>query len=128
MKAFWLPLLSLSFLLIGVLCSMGQSIRVESAYYGSRNGAGADVTQTVQRFADYGEPFRVNNDTLSTDPSPNDENTLVVVYRTVSGFPTLYLRVKYFTSGAVATPTIAPNTTSLVFDAAYQDCKGLCVD
>jgi hypothetical protein len=80
MKAFWLPLLSLSFLLIGVLCSMGQSIRVESAYYGSRNGAGADVTQTVQRFADYGEPFRVNNDTLSTDPSPNDGNTLVVVY------------------------------------------------
>jgi hypothetical protein len=41
MKGFWLPLLSLSFLLIGVLCSMGQSIRVESAYYGSRNGAGA---------------------------------------------------------------------------------------
>jgi hypothetical protein len=34
----------------------------------------------VQRFADYGEPFRVNNDTLSTDPSPNDGNTLVVVY------------------------------------------------
>ena len=59
---------------------MGQSIRVESANYGSRNGAGADVTQTVQRFADYGEPFRVNNDTLSTDPSPNDGNTLVVVY------------------------------------------------
>src|SRR5215470_11739826 len=80
MKVFWLPLLSLSFLLIGVLCSMGQSIRVESAYYASRNGAGADVTQTVQRFADYGEPFRVNNDTLSTDPSPNDGNTLVVVY------------------------------------------------
>jgi hypothetical protein len=59
---------------------MGQSIRVQSAYYGSRDGAGADVTQTVQRFADYGEPFRVNNDTLSTDPSPNHGKTLVVVY------------------------------------------------
>ena len=59
---------------------MGQSIRVESAYYGSRDGTSADVTQTVQRFADYGEPFRVNNDTLSTDPSPNHEKTLVVVY------------------------------------------------
>jgi hypothetical protein len=80
MKAFWSPLLPLSFLLIGVLCSMGQSIRVQSAYYGSRDGAGADVTQTVQRFADYGEPFRVNNDTLSTDPSPNHGKTLVVVY------------------------------------------------
>ena len=80
MKAFWSPLLALSFLLIGVLCSMGQSIRVESGYYGSRDGAGADVTQTVQRFADYGEPFRVNTDTLSTDPSPNHEKTLVVVY------------------------------------------------
>src|SRR5215469_11644630 len=74
------PLLELSLLLIGVLCSMGQSIRVQLAYYGSRDGAGADVTQTVQRFADYGEPFRVNNDTLSTDPSPNHEKTLVVVY------------------------------------------------
>jgi hypothetical protein len=52
MKAFWSPLLALSFLLIGVLCSMGQSIRVESAYYGSQDGVGADVTQTVQRFAD----------------------------------------------------------------------------
>ena len=80
MKAFWSPLLALSFLLIGVFCSIGQSIRVESAYYGSRDDAGADVTQTVQRFADYGEPFRVNNDTLSTDPSPNHEKTLVVVY------------------------------------------------
>ena len=80
MKASWSPLLALSLLLIGVLCSMGQSSRVQLAYYGSRDGAGADVTQTVQRFADYGEPFRVNNDTLSTDPSPNDGNTLVVVY------------------------------------------------
>jgi hypothetical protein len=60
---------------------MGQSIRVESAYYGSQDGAGTNVTRTVQRFADYGEPFRVNNDTLSTDPSPNDGNTFVVVYQ-----------------------------------------------
>ena len=59
---------------------MAQSIRVESAYYGSHDGAGADVTQAVQRFADYGEPFRVNNDTLSTDPSPNYGKTLVVIY------------------------------------------------
>ncbi|MBV8416147.1 MAG: hypothetical protein JO251_13135 [Verrucomicrobia bacterium] len=82
MKAFWSVLLALSCLLIGVLCSKGQSIRVQSAYYGSRDGAGADVTQTVQRFADYGEPFRVNNDMLSIDPSPNHQKTLVVVYYT----------------------------------------------
>ena len=36
--------------------------------------------------------------------------------------------VKYFTSTAVATATIAGNTTSLVLDAAYHDCKGLCVN
>jgi hypothetical protein len=59
---------------------MGQSIRVESAYYSSHDGAGADVTRAVQRFADHREPFRVNNDTLSVVPSPNNGKTLVVVY------------------------------------------------
>src|SRR5260370_10537227 len=59
---------------------MGQGIRVESAYYGSRDGVGADVTGRVQRFADYGEPFRVSNDTLRIDPSPNRPKTLGVVY------------------------------------------------
>ncbi len=59
---------------------MGQGIRVESAYYGSRSGPGVDVTGRVQRFADYGEPFRVSNDTLRIDPAPKRAKTLIVVY------------------------------------------------
>jgi hypothetical protein len=84
MKAFWIPSLVLFCLLLGAIDSMGQGIRVESAYYGSRDGVGVDVTERVQRFADYGEPFRVSNDTLRIDPSPNRPKTLIVVYN-VSG-------------------------------------------
>jgi hypothetical protein len=80
MKVYWSPSLALLFLNIGVFCSIGQGIRIESAYYGSPNGVGVDVTRRVQRFADYGEPFRVGNDTLRVDPSPNHPKALVVIY------------------------------------------------
>jgi hypothetical protein len=80
MKVFWIPSLVLLYLFFGAIDSMGQGIRVESAYYGSRDGVGADVTERVQRFADYGEPFRVGNDTLRIDPSPNRPKALRVVY------------------------------------------------
>jgi hypothetical protein len=80
MKANWSPIVILLFLNIGVFCSIAQGIRIESAYYGSPNGASVDVTHRVQRFADYGEPFRVGNDTLRIDPSPNHPKALVVIY------------------------------------------------
>lgn len=80
MKVFWTPSLVLLCLLFGAIDSMSQGIRVESAYYGSRDGVGLDVTRRVQRFADYGEPFRVSNDTLRIDPSPNRPKMLTVVY------------------------------------------------
>ncbi len=80
MKVSWSPFLVLVFLNIGVFCSIGQGIRVASAYYGVPNGAGVDVTRQVQQFADYGEPFRVGSDTLRVDSSPNYRKTLVVIY------------------------------------------------
>jgi hypothetical protein len=80
MKAYWSPSLVLLFFNIGVFCSVGQGIRIESAYYGPPNKTGVDVTRSVQQFADYGEPFRVGSDTLRTDPSPNHPKLLVVVY------------------------------------------------
>ncbi|MBV9643536.1 MAG: hypothetical protein JO334_08185 [Verrucomicrobia bacterium] len=80
MKASWTPSLVLLITNIGLFCSMGQGIRVESAYYGAPNRIGVDVTRRVQRFADYGEPFRVGNDTLRIDPSPNRPKALVVIY------------------------------------------------
>jgi hypothetical protein len=80
MKVPWSPFLILVFLNIGVFCSIGQGIRVASAYYGVPNGAGVDVTRQVQQFADYGEPFRVGRDTLRVEPSPNQRKILVVIY------------------------------------------------
>jgi hypothetical protein len=81
MKVYWSQsLLLLLFLNVGVFCSIAQGIRIESAYYGAPKAIGVDVTRRVQRFADYGEPFRVGNDTLRIDPSPNHAKTLVVVY------------------------------------------------
>jgi hypothetical protein len=80
MKAYWSPSLVLLFFNVGVFCSIGQSIRIESAYYGPPNKTGVDVTRRVQRFADYGEPFRVGGDTLRIDPSPNHPKSLVVIY------------------------------------------------
>lgn len=80
MKASWSSFLVLVFLNIGVFCSIGQGIRVTSAYYGPPNSVGVDVTRRVQQFADYGEPFRVGRDTLRIDPSPNHRKVLVVIY------------------------------------------------
>jgi hypothetical protein len=80
MKVSWSPSLVLIFLNIGVFCSIGQGIRIECAYYGLPNNASVDVTRRVQRFADYGEPFRVGNETLRIAPSPNHAKALVVVY------------------------------------------------
>jgi hypothetical protein len=72
--------LILLFLQVGVFYSIGQSIRVASAYYGTPNGVGADVTRRVQQFADYGEPFRVGKETLRVDPFATRRKTLVVIY------------------------------------------------
>ena len=80
MKVFRATSLVLICLLGGAINSIGQGIRVESAYYGSSDGGGVDVTSRVQRFADYGEPFRVSKETLRIDPSPNRPKTLTVVY------------------------------------------------
>ena len=77
---FWTSSLTLWCLLFGAIESMGQGIRVESAYYGSRGGGGVDVAARVQRFADYGEPFRVSNDNFGIEPSPGSPKVLTVVY------------------------------------------------
>jgi hypothetical protein len=80
MKPYWSLPLILVFLQVGLFCSIGQGIRITSAYYGSPNAAGVDVTRRVQQFADYGEPFRVGKETLRIDPSPNRRKSLVVIY------------------------------------------------
>jgi hypothetical protein len=79
MKAFGYTLSVMIILLAGVCASVAQRVKVESAYYGTRD-RGKDVRRQVQRFADYGEPFRVSNDTLRTDPAPNRRKILLVVY------------------------------------------------
>jgi hypothetical protein len=80
MKAFGSTFLVILILLAGISASQAQHIEVESAYYGTPYRS-RDVTTRVQRFADYGEPFRVSNDTFRMDPSPGQRKTLVVVYR-----------------------------------------------
>jgi hypothetical protein len=60
---------------------LAQPIYVESAYYGTRDRGGTDVTRQVQRFARRGEPFRVSNELFGFDPSPAHQKTLVVVYK-----------------------------------------------
>jgi hypothetical protein len=84
MKVSWSPVLVLLFFNIGITCSLGQRIEIESAYYGVPNRAGVDVTRRVQRFADFGEPFRVGKDTLKVDPDTDRSKVLVVNYE-VSG-------------------------------------------
>ncbi len=74
-----LPLI-LFFLQVGVFYSLGQGIRVASAYYGSPAGVSVNVTRRVQQFADYGEPFRVGKETLRVDLDPTRRKTLVVIY------------------------------------------------
>ena len=60
--------------------AIGQDIQVRSAYYGPSNRVGIDVTRRVQRFADYGEPFRVGSDTLQIDAEFDRPCVLVVNY------------------------------------------------
>src|SRR6266404_9936690 len=69
MKAFG-SIFSVTFILLACISSsLAQRIMVESAYYGAPD-RGRNVTADVQRFADYGEPFRVSNDTFRMDPAP----------------------------------------------------------
>jgi hypothetical protein len=111
MKVFLTTSLVLICLLGGAIHSIGQGIQVESAFYGSRDGVGVDVTSRVQRFADYGEPFRVGSETLRIDPSPNRPKTLTVVYyingrrisETVPEGEVFYFRSGKSSSGAKGT-------------------------
>jgi hypothetical protein len=79
MKVFGYTLAVIFVLLTAVSPSLAQSINVVSAYYGT-SARSRDVTGRVQRFADFGEPFRVSNDTFRMDPVPGQKKTLVVVY------------------------------------------------
>jgi hypothetical protein len=79
MKVFGYALAVAFILLATVSLSPAQSINVVSAYYGT-SARSRDVTGRVQRFADFGEPFRVSNDTFRMDPVPGQKKTLVVVY------------------------------------------------
>ena len=79
MKVFGYTLAAIFILLAAVSPSLAQSINVVSAYYGT-SARSRDVTGRVQRFADFGEPFRVSNDTFRMDPIPGQRKTLVVVY------------------------------------------------
>jgi hypothetical protein len=80
MKAFGYTFWVMFILLASISASLAQRISVESANYGTLDRS-KDVTRRVQRFADYGEPFRVSNDTFRMDPAPGRRKTLVVVYR-----------------------------------------------
>jgi hypothetical protein len=80
MKSFGYSLSVLLILLAGVSSSLAQQIIVESARYGTSERS-KNVARRVQRFADYGEPFRVSNDTFQLDPAPGQRKFLVVVYR-----------------------------------------------
>jgi hypothetical protein len=79
MKVFGYTLAVIFVLLAALSSSLAQRIKVESAYYGTP-ARSRDVTERVQRFADFGEPFRVSNDTFRMDPVPGQKKTLVVVY------------------------------------------------
>jgi hypothetical protein len=79
MKVFGYTLGVIFILLATVSPSLAQGINVMSAYYGT-SAHSRDVTRRVQRFADFGEPFRVSNDTFRMDPVPGQKKTLVVVY------------------------------------------------
>src|SRR6266446_7182760 len=79
MKAFG-SIFPVTFILLACISSsLAQRIMIESAYYGAPD-RGRNVTADVQRFADYGEPFRVSNDTFRMDPAPGQTKRLVVVY------------------------------------------------
>jgi hypothetical protein len=80
MRAYWPPILTLLVMNIGANFAIGQGIQVRSAYYGPSNRVGIDVARRVQRFADYGEPFRVGSDTLQIDAEFDRPCVLVVTY------------------------------------------------
>jgi hypothetical protein len=79
MKSFGCTLAVFFILLGGTASSLAQRIVVESAYYGTPDRS-RNVARRVQRFADYGEPFRVSNDTFRMDPAPGQRKALTVVY------------------------------------------------
>jgi hypothetical protein len=72
--------IALLLLSIGANSAFGQAIRVRSAYYGPSNRVGMNVRRQVQHFADYGEPFRVESDTLGSDSNSEQPCVLVVEY------------------------------------------------
>ena len=121
MKLFGYTVSVIFFLLAYSLDASAQRIKVESASYGTveRN---RDVTDQVQRFADFGEPFRVSNDTFRMDPAPGQKKTLSVVY-TVEGQRTSDRiqegDVFYFRSGKYADTGSGYNGILHVVDATY---------
>jgi hypothetical protein len=80
MKRFGYTLAVIIVLLANSSGALAQFIHVDSAYYGTSSYS-RNVRKRVQRFADFGEPFRVSNDTLRIDPVPGKRKMLVVVYR-----------------------------------------------
>jgi hypothetical protein len=131
MKTYWSPSLVLLFLNIGVFCSTGQGIRIESAYYGSPNAAGVDVTRRVQQFADYGEPFRVGNDTLKIDPSPNRAKALVVNYEMNGRRISDCVRegdVFYFRNGGESDSNLEDHGPAIRIVTALYGARGRYVD
>ena len=117
MKAYWSPSLVLLFFNIGVFCSVGQGIRIESAYYGPPNKTGVDVTRSVQQFADYGEPFRVGSDTLRIDPSPNHPKFSWWSTRsTARGSPTACERATY----SISETRRNPKATAVIAVRAFK--------
>ena len=111
MKVFGYALAVAFILLATVSLSPAQSINVVSAYYGT-SARSRDVTGRVQRFADFGEPFRVSNDTFRMDPVPGQKKTLVVSTTWGAGESrTASRREMYSISEVVATPMRAPVIT-----------------
>jgi hypothetical protein len=131
MRASWSLSLIWLFLHIGVFCSIGQSIRVASAYYGSPNGTGVDVTRRVQQFADYGEPFRVGNETLRIDPSPNRPKALVVIYEVNGHQISDSVRegdVFYFRNGSETGSNLEDHEPAIQIRRATYGARGHYVD
>ena len=131
MKASWSPFLVLLFLNIGVFCSIGQGIRIESAYYGLPNNVGVDVTRRVQQFADYGEPFRVGNETLRIDPSPNHAKALVVIYEVNGRRMSDCVQegdVFYFRNGAESQSNLEDHRPAIRIIRAVYGTRGRYVD
>jgi hypothetical protein len=131
MRAFWsLSLISI-LLHLGAFCSNGQSIRVASAYYGSPNATGVDVTRQVQQFADYGEPFRVGNETLRIDPTPNRRKVLLVNYEVNGQQISDCVRegdVFYFRNGAETRRNLEDRGPAIQIKRAAYGAQGHYVD